>query len=204
MYCLYQIIGLSDISEEAYNMALSLMPDERRQAVERLRFEDDRKRTTAGELLARRILSQCCPVRPEDVIFSRTARGKPFAVGLSAHFNVSHSGEYVLCGISDRPIGVDIQIMRPVDDRLISRVCTPRELSYVNECGITDEEKLRRFFLVWGGKEAYFKCLGTGITAFEEADVTDRSLRRGLTQFFRGDYAVSIFSDCAVTPKELY
>ena len=118
----YQIIRLSDYSEEEYKSCLSIMPEERRRSVERYRFEADRKRTTAGELLARRMLSQRCGVRPEEITICRTERGKPYAKGMAVHFNVSHSGDLVLCAVSDSSIGADIERIRPVSDRLMQRV----------------------------------------------------------------------------------
>ena len=198
----YQIIRLSDYSEEEYKSCLSIMPEERRRSVERYRFEADRKRTTAGELLARRMLSQRCGVRPEEITICRTERGKPYAKGMAVHFNVSHSGDLVLCAVSDSSIGADIERIRPVSDRLMQRVCNDAEYAYVTEDSISAEEKNRRFILLWTGKEAYSKYLGTGIVSVADADVLSKELQSGLTQFFYEGYAVSIFSDCDDPPTE--
>lgn len=203
MYAVYQIIQLSELSEEEYNACFSLMSVERRQAVQRLRCEADRQRTIAGEWLARRMLAARCGVAAEEIAFGRSDRGKPFAKGLSAEFNVSHSGECVLCAVSDRPIGADIEKIRPVTDRLIRRVCTVDELAYVNDAVISPEERTRRFFRVWTGKEAFVKYLGTGIADLSKADIFSDSLQKGLTQFNRGEYAVSFFSESAATLTQM-
>ena len=38
-------------------------------------------------------------MNPSEITFARTERGKPYAVGLSVHFSVSHSGERFDVGV---------------------------------------------------------------------------------------------------------
>ncbi len=40
-------------------------------------------------------------------------RGKPYFPSPRCQFNLSHSGTLALCALSDRPVGVDIQMVRP-------------------------------------------------------------------------------------------
>lgn len=60
-------------------------------------------------------------------------RGKPYFPHLPrCQFNLSHSGTLALCALSDRPVGVDIQMVRPVwRDSLIDRSCTPGERAWL-------------------------------------------------------------------------
>lgn len=207
MYNAYKIIKITDFSDAQYDSCFRHMTEKRRLAVERIRSEADRKRTAAGEMLAREMLSRRCGMNPSEITFARTERGKPYAAGLPVHFSVSHSGERILCAVCDSPVGADIERIRPVRESLIRRVCNDRaggEYSYVCESGISDEERLRRFFLVWTGKEAYVKYLGTGIASLRDADVFSEKIRGGLTRFFRENYAVSIFSECPAPPEEIY
>lgn len=77
--------------------------------------------------------------------------GKPYIAELpDFHFNLSHSGNYVVCGVADTEIGVDIQkVKAPVRDALARRVRQD------NEQG--------DFFDIWAAKEAYCKCTGEGL-----------------------------------------
>ena len=44
----------------------------------------------------------------------RSPRGKPLFPGLDDHwFSLSHSGGIALCALSDRPVGVDVELVRP-------------------------------------------------------------------------------------------
>ena len=198
----FMILDLTDFSETEYAFCLSLMTEQRKRAVNRFHFPDDRKRTVAGELLAKRMLSDRCGIEIEKIVFDRSEKGKPFAVGLSAAFSVSHSGAFVLCAVSDKPVGADIQEHHPVSDKLISRVCTARELAFVAEDGISQEEKLQRFFRVWTGKEAYSKYLGTGIRSLSDIDVFSHEIQRHMTYFQRGPYSVSIYCETEQPPVE--
>ncbi len=42
--------------------------------------------------------------------FDYTEQGKPYILDYTnMHFNVSYSEEYVVCAVSDKPVGIDIQ-----------------------------------------------------------------------------------------------
>ena len=78
----YKILDINDFSDSDYNDCLSLMTEQRRQAVDRLRFTNDKIRTVAGEHTAKKMIAERYGVPPEIIPFDRTDRGKPFAVGI--------------------------------------------------------------------------------------------------------------------------
>ncbi len=154
------------------------MSEERKSHVDRFRLPDDKKRTVAGEMLARRAIAEWCGVSAESICFERTEYGKPFAIGLPVAFNISHSGNTVVCAVSDSPVGIDVEEIRPIDLCIAKRICTDDDLEYlfghtpVDEDFVetSDHDLLVRFFKIWTAKEAYFKCLGTGITGLKTID----------------------------------
>lgn len=78
--------------------------------------------------------------------------GKPYLQNNSdIFFNLSHSGDYVLCGIADRQIGVDIQKRHDKD------------VSGVKEKIHNAQDKDEDFFLLFSAKEAFCKCTGEGL-----------------------------------------
>lgn len=78
--------------------------------------------------------------------------GKPYLQNSSdIFFNLSHSGEYVLCGMADRQIGVDIQKRHDKD------------VSGVKEKIHNAQDKEEDFFLLFSAKEAFCKCTGEGL-----------------------------------------
>ena len=76
--------------------------------------------------------------------------GKPyFPEHPEVHFNISHSSGAVLVGVSDQEIGVDIERIRPVGQRMMVR------LAHVS----TEEG----FFQNWVRREARAKRSGNGV-----------------------------------------
>lgn len=78
--------------------------------------------------------------------------GKPYLPDRDdIFFNLSHSGTYVLCGIADRQIGVDIQ------------KCHDKDVSGVRRKIHNSKDKEEDFFLLFSAKEAFCKCTGEGL-----------------------------------------
>ena len=122
--------------------------------------------------------------------------GKPYLCDYeNIHFNISHSGSLAACAVSDKPVGIDVQIMRLVRKALARKVCTRRELSYLKDAEGFGElltgRALVRFYRVWCSKEAYFKWLGTGITDLKSFDTVDHIFSGGTFQI--DEYMVSIY-----------
>ncbi len=112
--------------------------------------------SAAGEQLAKEMLSSVTGVPPENLTIVRDRGGKPHLLGQDLHFNISHSGNRVLCAVHTSPIGVDIEQPGCYRDRVARRVCTPEEYAYINGDPV-------RFLEVWTRKEAYAKLTGRGL-----------------------------------------
>lgn len=143
------------------------MSEEKQERVKRFRSEDDRKRTVAGEMLARKAVAKQCNVSEESIVFVKNENGKPFAENLDVNFNISHSEAMVVCAVDDKPIGIDIEKIRPVNLKIAKRVYTRDEIFYLTDGKDFSENydgaTLERFFELWTAKEAYLKYLGCGI-----------------------------------------
>lgn len=96
--------------------------------------------------------------------------GKPYLRDMSLSFNLSHSGEYVLCALSEREIGADIQRREGHDmDRLARRFFHERERERLEQME-TAGEREEYFYRLWTRKEAYGKLTGKGIASSVEKD----------------------------------
>lgn len=128
---------------------LSLLPPERRERLVRLPAEKRREPLCAWLLLRLALRESFGWTELPPVAL--TDRGKPFFSDYpQVHFNLSHTEGAVLAGLSDKPIGVDIERIRPVAPRLMAQVGAS-----------TDED----FFAAWVRREARTKCSGRGIGA---------------------------------------
>lgn len=88
-------------------------------------------------------------------------QGKPYFRNLPFYFNLSHSGSFVLCGLSMEEIGADIQQHCGKDvGKLGRRFYSKRESMALEQAGA---ERENLFYRLWARKEAYGKLTGEGI-----------------------------------------
>ena len=105
----------------------------------------------AAGLLGRYTLRQDGAALPK---FWQDESGKP--VASCRHISLSHSGEYCACAVSHHPVGIDIQHIRPISDRVAERVFTSNEQKAVSRCKRPCEHQC----ILWALKESYFKASG--------------------------------------------
>ena len=91
--------------------------------------------------------------------------GKPYLQDYSVYFNLSHSGNYVICAVSPREVGVDIQEYKKVDMERLARRFFSEEEQTILEGRMDGQEKRKLFYQLWTRKEAYGKLTGKGIAA---------------------------------------
>jgi 4'-phosphopantetheinyl transferase len=92
--------------------------------------------------------------------FTYGENGKPYLTGKrEIFFNISHCKTGVVCAISDKEVGVDMQDIQPFDRELAKRVCTAGERMQLEQSDTPD----RLFCKWWTIKEAYIKRYGGSI-----------------------------------------
>ena len=103
-------------------------------------------------------ISILCP----GLTVARTEKGKPYFTDSSLFLSATDSDRYYLVAISDRPVGIDLQIQKKVRaEALSSRYFHPQEQEWIRNAPA--EMQLDRFYTVWTAKEAYVKYTGQGI-----------------------------------------
>lgn len=98
----------------------------------------------------------------------RTERNKPYFPALPhLHVNWSHSGPFVLCALGDRPVGVDIEIIRPRSAALPRYALTALEYAQYQANG----GDWPAFYTLWTHKEAWCKYTGQGLRPLWGRDI---------------------------------
>lgn len=141
-----------------------LSHDERERAL-RFRVDAAMRSYVVSRAMTRTILGDFCDKAPEDIQFDYTAEGKPFVSG-GVHFNVSHSGDLVACAVTAcAPIGVDIEIHKPISDwELVARnFFCENEFRNLNHA-VPRCQRVAAFHDCWVRKEAVVKALGGGLS----------------------------------------
>ena len=93
------------------------------------------------------------------IIIPDSAKEKPMQGHPEIHFNLSHCREAALCCVSDRPVGVDVEAVRPLRDGLVEYTMNDAEIAEIREAA----EPALAFTLLWTMKEALLKLTGEGI-----------------------------------------
>lgn len=97
--------------------------------------------------------------------------GKPYLEGVPFHFNLSHSGDYVFCGVSAQEIGVDIQKLQGENELGLARRFFSSAEGQALEACRDAEDRRRVFFRMWTRKEAYGKLTGEGLKGVMKTDL---------------------------------
>jgi phosphopantetheinyl transferase len=97
-----------------------------------------------------------------DLVIERTDRGKPYQTTVPGlFFNISHSGKYCLCAVSDREVGADIERVGRIRPKRAAFFLSEAELAEYEKSG-DDLSKALAATRFWCRKEAYLKLIGTG------------------------------------------
>ena len=138
--------------------AYGLVSKKRQEKIDFYRFDKDKKLSCGAYLLLKKMLSEADITNP---VFETKKYGKAY---ISNHediyFNLSHSGKIVLCSISDREIGVDVEyIDHEIDLNIAKHYFYNSEYENIMSSQNSSEE----FFKYWVLKESYMKYTGLGM-----------------------------------------
>lgn len=158
-------MNISLLYDEAIQQKnMDRLSQSRRQKAEKIKVSHERARSIGAGLLLERMLSEAGV--SEDIEYLEYGvfeHGKPYLVKYgNIHFNLSHSGDYVACAISDQNVGIDIQKMDKMRENVAKRFFSKNEQEFLGM--LEDERKQEAFFKIWTGKESYTKWLETGLT----------------------------------------
>ena len=136
----------------------------RREQARKFRFQQDAIRSLVGELLLCSLLKEKHGCLESELVFEKNAYGKPLLVSpFTQHFNVSHSGDWVVCGLHASEIGVDVEVLKPIEVEHFSRIFTTQEMEWLMSLAAGDD-RLRGFYSLWTLKESYIKAVGQGLS----------------------------------------
>lgn len=107
---IYGIYMDRPLSQEENERFMSFISPEKREKCRRFYHKEDAHRTLLGDVLVRSVISRQYQLDKSDIRFSTQEYGKPCIPDLpDAHFNISHSGRWVICAFDSQPIGIDIE-----------------------------------------------------------------------------------------------
>lgn len=134
---------------------------ERQSRLKRFVKIDDAYRSLVGDLLVRFALTERYGAIDGELKIETNEYGKPFLCEYSDfHYNISHSGDYVVCAVHVDAVGVDIEYIGPFNLHLAKELFTEEEYQEVQG----NENSLAAFYDIWTLKESYIKAVGQGLS----------------------------------------
>lgn len=93
------------------------------------------------------------------IVFNK--HGKPYLKNSHIYFNISHSSDYVVIGLSDSEIGVDIEKLVSKDRSL--QLINKLNQTFIDEFNISSDPQ-DFFTKCWVSIESYSKMIGKGLS----------------------------------------
>jgi 4'-phosphopantetheinyl transferase len=191
-YC-YLSAELHEIIKDRYLHTFSMDFQNR---IGRFMRWQDAQATMLGRILLFNILEK---LEVEIPKIRCTKYGKPYFENSPWHFNISHSGDVVVCAVArDTELGVDIEMISDVDICSFKQHMTPREWSLV----VNAEDSQQSFFEYWTNKEAVLKADGRGLSvSLDSFDIIDGKSEIENEQFFFSTIQIDTRYVCCVSQK---
>ncbi|KHD36075.1 surfactin biosynthesis protein Sfp [Clostridium acetobutylicum] len=145
-----------NLSREKFEYFLKFVNEEEKNKIVRyIRYEDS-LRSLYGKLILKNMLSL------DKIQLEYNEWGQPRLLNNSkVHFNISHSGEWVVVAVDEKPIGIDIQQIYKTDLAIAESSFSKRENKYI--ASLSKDDRVDAFFMLWTLKEAFIKAKGKGL-----------------------------------------
>ncbi|WP_338732256.1 4'-phosphopantetheinyl transferase [Bacillus subtilis] len=160
---IYGIYMDRPLSQEENERFMTFISPEKREKCRRFYHKEDAHRTLLGDVLVRSVISRQYQLDKSDIRFSTQEYGKPCIPDLpDAHFNISHSGRWVIGAFDSQPIGIDIEKTKPISLEIAKRFFSKTE--YSDLLAKDKDEQTDYFYHLWSMKESFIKQEGKGLS----------------------------------------
>ena len=144
---------------------------------ERAEF-DKLKSSKRSEWLSSRYLLHLLSQRSIRGACNKDEYGKPYLENSPYFISISHSADYTAVIASSKLVGIDIQVITPKIERIISRFAKESEYAQYNS--------LLHYHVIWGAKEAMYKAYGKKSLDFKKNMHVESFDYKSEGFFFRG------------------
>lgn len=133
--------------------------DERKRKIDSFLFMKDKMLCLTAEMLLKKALSDK-GIESYEIAYG--TYGKPYLKSKEIHFNLSHSESMVMCAVSDKEIGCDVEKVEDIELEIARRFFFTTEYeAIINASDKKEQQKI--FFRLWTLKESFMKAVGLGM-----------------------------------------
>jgi 4'-phosphopantetheinyl transferase len=152
-----------NLYETLFQEMTQYVSPEKKAKIHRFRKPVDRVRSLFGDLIIRYILCKHYGLHNNEIRYEYQEFGKPYLpLHPHYHFNISHSGDWVVGVVSTSLVGIDIEKITDLKTDASSLALTAEEIEKFRK--LNDPEKNAYFFELWTLKESYTKATGKGLS----------------------------------------
>lgn len=146
-----------------FNRLLACVTTEKREKIHRFHHYIDAERALLGDVLARYSLCKRLGKNNSELLFGANEYGKPCLLNTEKiFFNISHSGRWIVCCLDHCPVGIDVELIQPMDPEIAKRFFSEEE--YMDLLEKEERHRMPYFFELWTLKESYIKAEGRGLS----------------------------------------
>jgi len=161
----------------------------------------DAQLSLLGRILLFRGIREQYNIDLEEKDIRYNVYNKPFFKDNPVYFSISHSGEIVLCAISDNtPIGIDIEKMYEIKIDTFRPYMLDSEWNRI----ILSSDKHGAFFDYWTQKEAVIKNFGSGEIDLKSFKIVDSSTMIGNEKFYLKEIKIDPKYKCNISHKNRF
>lgn len=152
-----------NIEKIDFNKLLNFVSEEKKERISRFHWFEDAQRSLFGDVLVRYAICKRLNNNNSELVFGANEYGKPVLLKPNEiHFNISHSGNWVVCAVDDNAVGIDVETVKPIDIKIAERFFSRNE--YTSLQNQPKEMRLKFFYIIWTLKESYIKMEGKGLS----------------------------------------
>lgn len=179
---------IDSIKSGDLDYCLSLMDFQRKKHIDGFLSERRKALSVVAELTAKKLAAEFLNLNIEKIELLRAENGKPYIKGNPAYISISHSGDFVAAAVSEKPIGIDIEIIKEKDLDFTKKLFCDSDLEFIN----SESDSLTAFYKVWTAKEAYLKAFSK---SFKEAKDTPYKALSPV-HYFENGVIITIIKNC--------
>lgn len=154
---IYYTYSIQKFDDQSFNSLLADLPRSMVEKINRYKRWQDAQRSLLGKHLLKAALSDYSKLSTlDDILFDKY--GKPY-LDTKFNFNISHSGELVICVASKDKVGIDIEEIVPIQIEEFKSQFSLAEWQKIQ----TASDSQSCFFQQWTVKEAVAKADGRGL-----------------------------------------
>ncbi|TDW48164.1 4'-phosphopantetheinyl transferase [Flavobacterium sp. 270] len=197
-------IYYSYLSEENHESLLKndlpKFPFHYQEKIKRYRRWKDAQLSLLGRVLLFKGIEEIYNYNAYDKVMQHTKHNKPYFEDNSIRFNISHSGEIVVCVFgSEHEVGIDIEVISDIKIEDFKFQMTKTEWDNIT----FSKNKERAFFDYWTQKEAVIKAHGSGLAIpLESFEILDNTTIINGEKFYLKKIEIDKKYKCYISLKE--